>query len=341
MKLKNFSIVLGTGFVLAATTSGCKKLEELSGAASAVSGAVAAAAAGGGENAEEDKDNDLSNKLGKYIDCLNRVSPDVSKSRERYDEWVDEKTGPTGKEQNVYGLYEIYGLETCTKGIDEAKALKPALPEIEAGAEEWKTVVADIAKQTKAAKDYYDQGNYKDDQFAKGKAMHGPLIAAFTKFKTINDKLDEQVTKLNDEVALRRLGRLEKDPEAKFEYLYAKSLHEAKGLIKYTDIESIDKLAAEPYATQLTALEKAIGDLDTYVDSHKEEADKVSGMSSFINRMKEYLKASKDLQRRKRDNKDFAKENPPAGMWDHVEGHPAQIIDKYNDMIEASNSTRF
>jgi hypothetical protein len=298
---------------------------------------VQGATAGG----EEDTDNDLSEKLGKYIDCLNLVTPNVTTSRERYFNWVDEKAGLTGKETRVNGLSELHSADQCLKYVDEAKALKPALPEIEAAGEAYKTHLAEFKKLIKTAADYYEQGNYKDDQFAKGKEYHTQLVAGFEKFKAVNESLDNQVTKLNDEVAARRLARLEKDPNAHFEFLYAKALAEGKSLIKFADVESLAALPMDPYSTQLTAFDKAVTELDGYADSHKEEAGKVSGMSSLINDMKEYLTASKELQRRKRDNKDYAKESAPAGMWDHVAGHPAQLIAKYNDMIQTSNRTRF
>jgi Protein of unknown function (DUF3829) len=335
MKRQKLSVFLGLGLACSVWASACQKTGT-DATGTAASGAEQGASAG-----DEDKDNELSNKLSKYIDCLNSVTPNVTSSRDRYLGWVDEKAGLTGKEKNVNGLSPLHSADYCLKELDAAKALSPQLPEIDAAADQYKAHLTEFAKFVKTVADYYEQGNYKDDQFAKGKEYHTQLMAGFDKFKTVNDAMDTKVTKLNDEVAARRLARLEKDPEAKFEFLYAKAMHEAKSLIKLTEVESIDALAMDPYTTQLTAFDKALTDLDGYVDTHKEEASKVSGMSSLIGEMKDYLKATKELQRRKRDNKDFAKEEPPAGMFDRVDGHPAQIVDKYNDMISASNRTRF
>lgn len=334
MKRQNISVFLGIGLACSVWASACQKTgTDASGTAT---GTAESASAG-----DEEADNDLSNKLGKYIDCLNSVTPNVTSSRDRYFRWVDEKAGLTGKETSVQGLSTLHSTEYCVKYIDEAKTLKPALAEIETAAEAYKTHLAEFTKLVKTAADYYEQGNYKDDQFAKGKEYHTQLVAGFDKFKTLNEALDTKVTKMNDEVSARRLARLEKDPSAKFEFLYAKAMAEGKSLIKFADIETLDALQMDPYSKQLAAFETSVTELDGYADSHKEEASKVSGMSSLIGDMKEFLKASKELQRRKRDNKDFAKEDAPAGMWDHVAGHPAQLIDKYNEMINESNRTRF
>jgi hypothetical protein len=42
--------------------------------------------------------------------------------------------------------------------------------------------------------------------------------------------------------------------------------------------------------------------------------------------------------RRKRDNKDFAKES---GTPEHMEGHPAKLIKDFNEVIDRSNGLTY
>ena len=45
-------------------------------------------------------------KLNAYVELLNRTLR-ASESLSRYESWVKAKTGPTGKERVVYGLYSL------------------------------------------------------------------------------------------------------------------------------------------------------------------------------------------------------------------------------------------
>ena len=71
------------------------------------------------------------------------------------------------------------------------------------------------------------------------------------------------------------------------------------------------------------------------------EADNVTSLSSAISAEQDLLKASKALLRRKRDKKDFNKEFFAGQNPELVEGHPAQVVDKYNDFIDRVNSLRY
>lgn len=286
-------------------------------------------------------DEALSQKLGKYIDCYNRLTSNVFRTWKRYASWVDEKAGPTGKERNVYGLYELDSVELCEKEIAAGNAAAPSLPELHADADAYKTALVELAPKVNEAARYYTGGDYKDDQWAKAKTMHAPLIAAFEKFKVANAAFDRRIGQLNDEIALRQLTELEKDPNSRFEALSRRAMHEAKSLLGFVDIENIDGLSAEGYAPRLEAFDKAVTALRTHADAHKDEAAQVRGLDPLLGELKEYLTAAKELQRRKRENKDFAKENPPGGNFNRVDGHPAQIIEKYNDVVGASNRMSF
>lgn len=282
-------------------------------------------------------DDALNQKLGKYIDCYNRMTSSVVRTQKRYLSWVDEKTGPTGKERNVYGLYEISSVDQCEKDIAAGNAAKPEIPELHAEATAYQTAVTELAKQVNEAVRYYDQNDYKDDKWEKAKSMHTALMAGFEKFKTANEAFERRIRQLNDEVSLRELEKLEKDPNARLEALTRRTMHEAKGLLEFVEIESIDALNADPYGEKLKALDTAVTSLRTYTETNKADAERVRGLDSLLDRLQGYLTAAKELQRRKRDNKDFAKEKPVAGQFNRIEGHPAQIIEKYNEVVSASN----
>jgi hypothetical protein len=322
------------------TVAGCKQLEEAKKAAQALKQTA--------ENAkvpeitsEEGKDAELSTKLGEYLDCMNGTSKRVVQSRNRYLSWVkDEKLGPTGKERNIYGLYDI-NATTCYPSLDRAKTLPPSLPEVESAAAEYKKALDELDPVVKRAADYYDQKDYKDDKMAKGKAMHPELMNGFAKFEQVSKGFEDRVVALNDEVNARQFARLEKDPSRRLQYLSQKTQIEGKSLVKLSSVFELKELDLQKYDVALQTYERAISELEAYISAHKAEADKATGLSSYVSDSKTFLKSAKELLRRKRDNKDFNKEFFSDSNPRLVEGHPAQVVENYNRAVDSSNRLRY
>jgi hypothetical protein len=319
-------------------STGCKQLDEARKAAQTLK--ETAEAKGSPLESEESKDAELSAKLGEYIDCMNGTSKRVVQSRNRYLSWVDEKLGPTGKERHVYGLYDL-NADTCFPHLERAKSLPPSLPEVESAANEYKQALEELNPIVKRANDYYDQKDYQDDKMAQGKAFHPTLMNGFAKLEQVSRGLEERVLKLNDAVNARQFARLEKDPTRRLQYLSQKSLNEAKALVGASNVAELKELDLQKYDVLVQSYERAIRELEEYVAAHKAEADKASGLSSYVSDSKSFLKAAKELLRRKRDNKDFNKEFFSNSSPTMVEGHPAQLVEKYNRAVDDSNRLRY
>lgn len=310
------------------------------GSAVAPSGEQAAAAPAGNDSQKE-ADAQLSEKLGEYVSCFNGLSSSVHSAWNRYLDWVDDKKGVTGKERHVYGIYQINSADYCYKELDKAKGLPPSLPDVEAAAEAYRTAANDLVPLVQAAHKYYDQNDYKDDKFAKAKEMHGPLAEAFKKFFEADKALDAKVMTLKDALDARRLKALEADPNRKLQYLVEKSIADAKKMLEVVKVQTLDELDDAKLQAALTAYDTDVTNLETFVSANKAEADKVSSISSVISDEQELLKTVKALSRRKREKKDFNKEFFSNSNPSMVEGHPAQVIDKYNRLIRTTNSLRF
>jgi hypothetical protein len=330
------------GVVSLFSLGGCKQIAEAKKAAEALKAAASAVEdKGTAVSPEEDKDAQLGSKLGEYISCMNGTSKRVIDSRNRYLSWIaDEKVGPTGKERNIYGLYDI-NADTCFPNLERAKAAPPALPEVESAAAEYRRALEELDPLVKQANKYYDQNDYKDDKMAKAKQLHPQLMTAFAKFEQVSKGFEDRVTTLNDAVNARQFARLEKDPSRRLQYLSQKSLNEAKALIKLTDIAELKELDLQKYDVALQTYDKALTELEQYADSHKAETSRAMMFSSYLSSSKNFLKSAKELLRRKRDNKDFNKEFFSKSSPSMVDGHPAQVIETYNRMIGDSNNLRY
>jgi hypothetical protein len=84
-------------------------------------------------------------------------------------------------DNDAISLY-ISAEQPCFDALAKVKTLPPPLPAVEAAATSYEQSLREILPLIKQVNGYYKQSDYKDDKCAKGKAMHGPLIAAFTKF---------------------------------------------------------------------------------------------------------------------------------------------------------------
>jgi len=335
--MKTWVQLLGIVYLGATVLGGCKVVERLK-KAGEVAQQAASAAAEGGLSSEEAKDNELGEKLGHYIECLNGFSRDAFRARNQYFRNVDKDKGPSGKETSVYLPALTYTPERCSKGLEDAKAAKPALPDVEAAAVEYKKALDALTPLVKTMHDYYDRKDFKDDNFAKGKTQHAALVSAFDAFEKANKPLDEKVTVLNEQVGQRQLERLKGRPERRMQYLIEKAVDDAKRVVKLVDIDTIAELDATAYNAAFDAYEKSFTEMDTYATTNKAEADKVMMFSIYKSSSERFLKSAKELMRRKRDNQDFTKFH---GSAEHVEGHPAKLVKDFNEVIDRSNGLTY
>ena len=328
------------GLLLVVGLPGCGKLAEKLAEKAAQEAQKQAATPETKPSEEVDKDGELADKLSHYISCLNGASRQVFSTRDRYVSWMkDEKVGPTGKESVVYTMTSVYGADSCAKDLDEAKKKPPALAEIDAAAQAYRTSLEKVTADIKSVTSYYEQQDYKDDKFAKAKSMHPTLMASFDAFKAANEPFETKVVALNEEVGKRQLEKIAKDPDRGLEFRSRTLVNLAKVLVKNVDIKTLAELDQAKYDASLEAYAKAVAEVDDYTTKHKAEVDKVMMYSMFLSDANELLKAAKELARRKRDNKDWTKERVFNATT--TDGHPAKIIDKFNSLVNKSNGLSY
>jgi hypothetical protein len=281
-----------------------------------------------------DKSGDnLTQKTNLYIkECVNKYSSRVMDSYQRYASWLhDIEQGPTGRESIVYGLYDVSDDgQDCINAINKAKSMDPSLPEAEGAADTYASALKEAIKQIKAIYPYYDHEDYKDDGFQRGKEAHGALLAAFKNFQQANRNFDDQVDKLEDEVANKNLEEFKNDPARKYDYAVVDTGVKAKKivrLVRQTDFSHIN----------VDELQPLIDDFEKSVEALKTAGAKKTMSSFYVSSCDDFLKAAKELMRRVRDKKPFTGMERnwvgTASGW-MVEGSPDKLIHQYNEMIQ-------
>ena len=274
----------------------------------------------------------LDQKTQLYITkCFNPYANSVMDSYQRYTSWIkDVDKGPTGKEMNIYGLYEIHGSgDDCAAAVSEANAMEPHIPETEQAADEFSKALTAAIEQVNNVYKYYDQGDYKDDNFQKGKDAHAGLIQAFKAFEATDKKFGAELDDLENKVSQARLDEIRDDPSKKFEYTLIDFNMKAKRISSYVQHTKYPDMTADE-------LQKLADDLEPAINAMKDAGKTRTMASMYFNSADEFLKNTKELMRRIRDHKPFDSfekgELGTAAGW-MVEGSPDKVIYSYNQLI--------
>ena len=285
-------------------------------------------------------DQSLVKKSNLYItECFNKYSNRVVESYNRYQSWLkDVEAGPTGKESLVYGLYDVNGDGAdCEKAVADARAMDPELSDVEEAAGKYVDALKDVVENIRGVYQYYEQEDYKDDGFAKGKEAHPELLASFKAFKEVNTTFASAVDQLEDQVAEQELAKLRSESGNEYEALIVESGIKAK---------RVKNLLQEKEYEQLTAdeLTPFIDDFDKTVEAMRGAKTSKIMADSYVRSCDEFTKALKEMMRRIRDGKKFNESERrfiAMGSGWMVEGSPGKVIKAYNDMIMQRRFTRF
>lgn len=340
----------------AMTMTGCKKL--LSGLKK--KGADAGVATTTTELTGQDlADEQLQEKLDDYIKCLNSLASSIHQSRQRYLTVVP-RTGPTGRETSVtLPRLPTGATGTCAAGITRAKALPPSEPTLEDAGAEFSSAATEVEQVVTELNPYFELRLFRDDKWAKGKATHPRLMAAWERFSKADKALHDALDGITKPLAQRVLARIEREDGKKFRYGRKKVLITARELVEASDpIGDDDDVDPNLYTASYTALDQALDELVAYGSMHKTELTNPnspafpmasSNYDSFVREATDFKKAAKDYWRCLQDAP--AKAKTPSGKIDldklgYCSGAPAwkladKVVSEYNVFIRTSNAHQF
>jgi hypothetical protein len=323
-------------------------------------GAGSSSSSSGSLNAQDEADEQLQEKLDEYIKCLNSLASAIHQSRHRYLTYIP-KTGPTGRETfaDLYRL-PVGATATCSAGISRAKVMPPSDPKLESAGSEFSSAATDIDRLINEMDRYYENKDFRDDRWAKGKIMHPRLMASFDRFSRADKTLHDTLDGITKPLAQRVLGRIDREEGKKFRYFRKKTLITARELVEASDpIGDDDDIDFALYSAAYTEFEKALDELTGYGALHKTDlrdqktapswpmAD--SNYDNFVKEAGDFKKMSKEFWRCLRDAPPKAK--TPSGKIDldkmgNCADGPAWkqgdlVIKEYNEFIRTSNNQPF
>lgn len=313
---------------LGVAAGGCDKLTQaLEDKAQDLAEDVSAAAGDGtpGVPAGATEDEKIAAKLDLYVQCTNRASQRMYDSWDRYSDRAQEDGTPKRKNLVPF-LYKIESeLTPCQEAATKGPTMEPAMPEIEKAMTAYLAAAQEFAGHTVELDRYYEQEDFKDDDWAKAKEIAPKFKAAYDTWAATDKALGALVGVKKDVVERNILTHIKETLGEKAEYHSRNYVLVAKGFVRCVTAEGATAAGCEEAYTALEAAEKGFR---SYYDANKAEAEKVFWMSSFQGTVGDYFTESKKFMR------DFREGSIKP---DRVN----KVVDEYNDLIGASNNLRF
>ena len=340
--MKLFSLCALSALSLSLTV-GCNKLpfggQKGAGGSDGTQGAAADPAASADEK--------LGEKLEEYLTgCLNNTArTNFRDSADNYLQDIDEKKGPSEAHVPYLRQVEMKNVEECEQAVAKAKALQPALPELENAAATYVAIIKAGTPVLNGAQAYYDQKDFKDDKMAKGRAMHPQLVDLFKKVNASSRAMSEAFAKQKDPLDARELDRLKvKGP--KVAYLTKRSIMDSDVFVKAINVKSVKEFFALPAADlqkKVDALVQDYTELKSLVDAKGKDLEGTSGVDRYAGDLETFLKTAKEVTRRIRDQTKFTNSElerlGTGGGW-MTDGSPDKLDRDHESMVRTYNSMR-
>ncbi|QRG04969.1 DUF3829 domain-containing protein [Xanthobacter dioxanivorans] len=266
-------------------------------------------------------------KLNAYVKLLNATLR-AEESWNRYLSWVSLKTGPTGKERIIYGLYSVSPSQAKT-AIDAARAAAagpPPIPALDAAALALSASFEALVPILNEAEAYYDRKDYKSDQMAGGKALHArlePAAKAFIIARRDLDRLTDQVKDGIDAQDLARIERIEGKSDGWHVRRIMMSARKAVDLMPRSARDPGDLNAFDVAVANYAAVVK---EFDTYILANPPTA------SAFSSQPRDLLGKLRDIQEK------FEGRKRPDPSFYHMDVNGA--VSSYNMMINFAGMVR-
>lgn len=246
-------------------------------------------------------------------------------SWQRYLSWVNVKTGPTGKERIIYGLYSV-GLSSAKDAGDKARksaAGEPAIPALDGATKDLADAFEALVPILNEAEAYYNRKDYLSDGMAGGKALHAKLVPAAQAFLAARARTHALQDQFKDMLDVAQLAKIEK-AEGKSVRWHARN---AMMLAK----KSIDLMPNSPKRSpaELKAFDAALASYGEAVrdfDNAVRESGKTSSVDSYP---RDILGKLREM----RDNIAKGRADVMTFSFDH-----RAVIQRYNMMVTMTNA---
>ena len=262
-------------------------------------------------------------KLNAYVGLLNRTLR-ASESLARYDSWVDMKTGPSGRERIIYGLYSVYDVRREIEQARAATTAKPEMPDLDAGIRSYIAAYETLAPTLNQAEAYYDRQDYKVDGMAEGKALHAKLAPAGQAFLAERAKIDALFAKEKSRSDAAELASIEKREGRTAPWHVMNVMIQARQVVDLLPGEKKPTVDMTSFDATLATYAVSVRELDEYTAANP------GSLSSFASQPRSLLGRLREF----RDKIARARGDVRRGGANDL----TWIVSNYNTMISTSST---
>lgn len=280
-------------------------------------------------------------KFNEIVSDFNFATDWVEGSFERYASAVDLARGPTGHETPmIMGTSGTKGsLEELLHTLDTEPDSEP-LDGIARRFAETGLVLIPLLERAKL---YYDQQDYKDDNYAKGRAMHGPLVAAHHDFAQASADLRAEIRRIGEVARDKEMAKL-KDEGRLLRYNVMLNLKQSRQTLEFIRAElhaksDINKIDSAELKSRNDAMDKSLQAIRDLSEADKTAVSREYGnmgsayLPMYISSSETFLKATKYIQRSIRDHEPISDSEFTVG-----DDRSSDVIRLFNDMVNNSNT---
>ncbi len=286
-----------------------------------------AAAAPAAVDAELAASQAVTRKLNAYVGLLNRTLR-ASESLARYESWVNMRTGPTGRESIVYGLYSLYDVRGEIEKARAAAAGTPAMPALDAAMPGYVAAYEALVPTITKAEGYYERQDYKVDKMAEGRTLHAALAPAGRTFLEERAKVEALLRVEKERADAAELALVERREGRKARWQVANVMMQARRVVDLLPSDKKPVVDLSAFDAVLVGYAAAVRELDAY------SAAEPGAFTGFESRPRAFLGKLREFRDKLARSKGDAR--GPAGRdltW---------IVNDYNTMIStAQMATRF
>jgi len=242
----------------------------------------------------------------------------------RYLSWANVKTGPTGRERIIYGLYSV-SASSAKDAVAKARtaaAEEPAIPALDGAAKELADAFETLVPILNEAEAYYDRKDYLSDGMAGGKALHARLVPAAQTFLAARSKVTALQGQFRDLLDVAQLARLEKTEGKSVRWHARHTMALARKAIDLMPTSPRGGTDMKAFDAALARYGEAVRDFDAAVRD--------SGKSTAID------SHPRDILGKLREMRDAIGKGRMDGMRFSFDYR--SIISSYNMMVSMSNS---
>jgi hypothetical protein len=201
-------------------------------------------------------------KTNAYIELMNRTLR-ASESWNRYASWVNVKTGPTGKERIVYGLYSLYDVRELIEKARAAATQPPAYSALDETVKRYIAAYEVLAPVITEADGYYERKDYMSDKDGRWQSLAREAPAAQT-FLTERKALERDMEAVKSDLDRRQLAAIEQSEGRKARWHVRNVMIEAKVMIDLLPSNAAPVVDLPAFDKALDRYAAAVKEFDAY-----------------------------------------------------------------------------